>query len=181
MLRVIAVNQMTWSLTTTHRRHTWWEKPRILMATHRIPVIASLPPNHPRFTSSPCANKNKVAISLDHLVGNGMYSPQFHLCLWEQIKSFHSVISSPYLSHPLLDCASQLSMCGNSHLLLCICSAAACRRTLAYQKEWVQDLKSRGTCQSFITFTFFHIFKRPTHPSGNLEHFSSQAKQSTQA
>lgn len=81
--------------------------------------------------------------------------------LMQQIQ-FPPAISSPYLSRPHLDCAWPLSACGNSHSPLCVCSAAACRRTLASQKAWVPDLKTKGMCVN-LTNTDFLIFQRPTH------------------
>lgn len=86
-----------------------------------------------------------------------------------------NLISLGYLFHPLLGCALQLSVCGNSHLLLCICSAIACRRTLAYQKEWVQDLKTQmNTGTSFTSHSPSAMSSEDQHSSINyLALFSS--------
>ena len=86
-----------------------------------------------------------------------------HLISWLAWWSAASLqCTEGYLFHPLLDCALQLSVCDNSHLLLYIFSAISCRTILANQRVGSGPIcifprSTRLSCWYWFTLSTFII------------------------
>ena len=100
-----------------------WEKPRTRVTSFRTKHYNSCHTAPcPDYTTHSNRNRESVLTSV----------PSNELLLI-YLNNFPLPLS--YLSHPLPDCVSQLSVCGSNHSTLYTCSAVACRKTLVCRKE----------------------------------------------